>query len=82
VSLSAHENIQKLLDVNDNRVLYVKLADRLHNMRTIEGHTSVDKQKKIASETLQFLVPIARHLNLHLIAKELQQLSFQVMHKP
>ncbi|MCU0318258.1 MAG: HD domain-containing protein [Amoebophilaceae bacterium] len=82
VSLSAHENIQKLLDVNDNRVLYVKLADRLHNMRTIEGHTSVDKQKKIASETLQFFVPIARYLRLHPLEKELKQLASQVMHKP
>jgi Na+/proline symporter len=79
VSLSAHENIQKLLGVDDNRVLYVKLADRLHNMRTIAGHTSIDKQKKIAEETLQFFVPIARYLKLHPIEKELQQLASRVM---
>lgn len=72
----------KLSDVNDDRVLYVKLADRLHNMRTIEGHTSVDQQKKIASETLQFFVPMTRHLKLHPIEKELQQLASQVMRKP
>jgi Na+/proline symporter len=82
VSLSSHENIQKLLGVDDDRVLYVKLADRLHNMRTIEGHKQVSKQKKIAEETLQFFVPIARYLKLHPIEKELQQLAFQVMSKP
>ena len=82
VSLSSHEKIQKLLGVDDNRVLYVKLADRLHNMRTIEGHKQVSKQKKIAEETLQFFVPIARYLKLHPLEKELQQLAFQVMSKP
>jgi hypothetical protein len=82
IQLSAHENIRKLLEVKDERILYVKLADRLHNMRTIEGHSSVDKQKKIAEETLQFFVPIARYLKLHPIEKELQQLAFQVMSKP
>jgi (p)ppGpp synthase/HD superfamily hydrolase len=82
IQLSAHETILKLLEAKDERVLYVKLADRLHNMRTIEGHTSIDKQKSIASKTLQFFVPIARYLKLHPIEKELQQLAFQVMGKP
>ena len=82
VTLSAHENIQKLLGVDDDRILYVKLADRLYNMRTIEGHAQVSKQKKIATETLQFFVPIARYLKLHAIEKELQQLASQVMSKP
>jgi Na+/proline symporter len=82
VALSAHENIQKLLGVDDNRVLYVKLADRLHNMRTIEGHSSIEKQKKIAEETLLFFVPIARYLQLHAIEKELQKIVSQVMRKP
>ncbi len=81
VSLSSHENIQKLLGVEDNRVLYVKLADRLHNMRTIEGHQSLAKQKKIAEETLQFFVPIARYLKLQPIEKELQQLASEVLNK-
>ena len=81
VTLSAHENIQKLLGVDDNRVLYVKLADRLHNMRTIEGHTNLSKQQEIANETLQFFVPIARHLKVNAIEKELQQLASQVLNK-
>ena len=81
VTLSAHENIQKLLGVDDNRVLYVKLADRLHNMRTIEGHKNLSKQQEIANETLQFFVPIARHLQINAIEKELQQLASQVLNK-
>jgi energy-converting hydrogenase Eha subunit F len=79
IQLSTHENIQKLLDVKDERVLYVKLADRLHNMRTIEGHSSLEKQKKIAEETLQFFVPIARHIQLNAISDELKSLSSKVL---
>ena len=81
IQLSTYEIIRKLLEVRDERVLYVKLADRLHNMRTIEGHSSLAKQKKIAEETLQFFVPTARHLKLHPIEKELQQLASQVLNK-
>jgi 5'-deoxynucleotidase YfbR-like HD superfamily hydrolase len=73
IQLSVHENIRKLLEVKDERILYVKLADRLHNMRTIEGHQEVSKQKKIATETLQFFVPMAKRLGLTLIAEELKQ---------
>ena len=71
--MSAHEIKRKLLEVEDARMLYVKLADRLHNMRTIEGHPSLTKQKKIAEETLQFFVPMARGLGLVPIAEELKK---------
>ncbi len=81
ISMDAHENVRQLLEETDVRVLQVKLADRLHNMRTIEGHTSVDKQKKIADETLQFFVPVARHLGLGTIEEELQALIAAVMKK-
>jgi hypothetical protein len=81
IQLSAHENIQKLLGVGDNRVLYVKLADRLHNMRTIEGHSSLAKQKKIAEETLQFFVPMAKSLGLMPIAEELKRRCLEVPNK-
>jgi hypothetical protein len=81
IQLSSHETILKLLEVKDERVLYVKLADRLHNMRTIGGHHSLAKQKKIAEETLQFFVPMARSLGLKPIAKELQERSFEVLSK-
>ena len=79
IQLSTHENILQLLGVKDERILYIKLADRLHNMRTIKGHPSLAKQKKIAEETLHFFVPIARHIKLHAISEELQQLSSEVL---
>ena len=79
IQLSTHENVLQLLEVKDERIIYVKLADRLHNMRTIEGHSSLAKQKKIAEETLHFFVPIARHVGLHAISEELQQLSSKVL---
>jgi HD domain len=81
IRMDAHENVRQLLDESDVRVLQVKLADRLHNMRTIEGHASLEKQKKIAEETLQFFVPIARHLGLSAIEEELQVLITAVMKK-
>jgi len=79
IQLSAHEIMLKLLDIKDERVLYVKLADRLHNMRTIEGHPSLDKQKKIAEETLRFFVPMAKSLGLMPIAEELKKRCFEVL---
>ncbi len=81
VQLSNYENIQQLLEVEDERVLYVKLADRLHNMRTIEGHSSLDKQKKIAEETLQFFIPVAKSLGLEPIVGELKKLCSAVLTK-
>ena len=81
IKLAAHENIKKLLEVEDKEVLYVKLADRLHNMRTIEGHSSIAKQKQIAEETLQFFVPIAQYLGLKQVMVELKKRSLEVLNK-
>jgi hypothetical protein len=81
IKLAAHENIQKLLEVEDNSVLYVKLADRIHNMRTIQYHSSLAKQKKIAEETLQFFVPIAQHLGLKQVVEELKERSLKVLNR-
>lgn len=81
IKLAAHENIKKLLDVEDKGVLYVKLADRLHNMRTIEGHSSLVKQKQIAEETLQFFVPVAQYLGLKQVMDELKKRSLEVLNK-
>jgi len=50
-------------------------------MRTIEGHPSLAKQKKIAEETLQFFVPMARSLDLKPIAEELQERSFALLNR-
>ncbi len=81
VNMNAYENLQKLLEGQDVRVLQVKLADRLHNMRTIEGHASLIKQKQVATETQQFFVPIARYLGLKQVEEELQELITAVMKK-
>ncbi|KAM3569559.1 hypothetical protein VYU27_008352 [Nannochloropsis oceanica] len=63
----------------DFRVLVVKLADRLHNMRTL-GFMSPAKQMKIARETLDVYVPLARKLGVWRLKTELEDLSFQTLH--
>ena len=78
LKLSAHENIYKLLEIVDKRVLYVKLADRLHNMRTIQSK-SYESQYRIAEETLLFFVPLAEQLELSGTAEELKERCFAVL---
>ena len=73
VKLTPWENIQQLLAAVDQRSWYIKIADRVHNMRTIQGHRSIAKQKSIAMETLQFFVPRAKELGLLQAAKELEE---------
>ncbi|MEM7055296.1 MAG: HD domain-containing protein [Bacteroidota bacterium] len=81
IKMNPQENIRQLLEETDIRVLQVKLADRLHNMRTIEGHPSLAKQKKIADETLHFFVSIAKYLGLKQIEEELQEIIAKVLKK-
>ena len=81
LALGDHENVERLSDSGDNRVMYVKLADRMHNMRTISGHKSLDKRKHISQETLSFFVPAAFSLGLTNIAEELKKLSLDVLSK-
>src|SRR3979409_2043055 len=72
------ENLRKMMlaMVDDIRVIMIKLADRLHNMRTLE-HLEPDRQQKIARETLDIYAPIAHRLGMGKIRGELEDLGFK-----
>src|SRR5579872_6122995 len=72
------ENLRKMMlaMVDDIRVVLIKLADRLHNMRTLE-HLTVERQQKIAKETLEIYGPIAHRLGMGKIRGELEDLGFR-----
>src|SRR5262245_50494070 len=74
------ENFRKMLlaMVDDIRVILVKLADRLHNMRTL-SHLPDDKRQKIALETKEIYAPIANRLGMSKVKNELEELSFRYL---
>jgi len=75
------ENLRKMLLAmsQDIRVIIVKLADRLHNMRTL-GHLRPGKRRRIALETLEIYAPIAQRLGMNLMRSELEELGFHVLY--
>jgi len=80
-SNSKAENFRKLIlaTSKDIRVLLVKLADRLHNMRTIDAISKIDKKERIAKETMEIYAPLADRMGMHSIRDELEDLSFKVL---
>jgi RelA/SpoT family (p)ppGpp synthetase len=78
---SKAENFRKLIlaTSKDIRVLLVKIADRLHNMRTIKAIDNEDKRKRIAQETMEIYAPLADRMGMHRIRDELEDLSFEIL---
>ena len=75
------ENFRKLIlaTSKDIRVLLVKIADRLHNMRTIKAISKIEKRKRIAQETMEIYAPLADRMGMHRIRDELEDLSFEIL---
>ena len=75
------ENVRKMLlaMVDDVRIVLVKLADRLHNMRTLQ-YLNQEKRKRIAEETMEIFAPIAHRLGMGKLRGELEDLAFRHLH--
>ena len=76
------ENLRKLVVAmsRDIRVLLVKLADRTHNMQTIDSFAREDKKARIATETLDIYAPLAERIGVTYLQRSLEDMSFSVLH--
>ena len=79
VKMSSVENLQMLERTGNKKGLYVKIADRMHNMRTIGGHKKIAKRKLIAQETADFFIPLTQKLGLKKATREFEKMCLEVL---
>ena len=82
-NLTAGDNFRKLIlaTSKDIRVLLVKLADRLHNIRTISSIEKKEKRERIAKETMEIYAPLAERMGMHIIRDELEDRAFEILNE-
>jgi len=78
LKLSSVDNILQLLAVRDKRSLYIKIADRLHNLRTI-SHKDIESQLRKAEESILFYVPLAEQLEMKSVAEDMRSICIKVL---